>query len=160
MAYQLDIEIACEGASVPPEASLQAWLSAALDAAGADKDAEVSVCILDEAEGQALNAQYRHKDYPTNVLSFPADIPEEVGVPLLGDLVICAPVVAREAAEQSKSSEAHWAHMLVHGALHLLGYDHIEEAEAEAMEALETRILVQLGFPPPYELTSTLASQD
>src|SRR5690606_7313219 len=80
MAYQLDIEIACEGASVPPEASLQAWLSAALDAAGADKDAEVSVCILDEAEGQALNAQYRHKDYPTNVLSFPADIPEEVGV--------------------------------------------------------------------------------
>lgn len=160
MAYQLDIEIACEGASVPPEASLQAWLGAALDAAGADKDAEVSVCIVDEAEGQALNAQYRHKDYPTNVLSFPADIPAEVGIPLLGDLVVCAPVVAREAAEQGKSLEAHWAHMLVHGTLHLLGYDHIEEAEAEEMEALETGVLTQLGFPPPYELPPLSEPQD
>jgi probable rRNA maturation factor len=160
MAYQLDIEVACEGVSLPPEASLQTWLSAALDAAQADPDAEVSVCIVDEAESQALNAQYRHKDYPTNVLSFPADIPAELGIPLLGDLVICAPVVAREAAEQGKTPEAHWAHMLVHGALHLLGYDHIDDADAEEMEGLETQILTRLGFPPPYESTSTLEQQD
>jgi probable rRNA maturation factor len=84
-------------------------------------------------------------------LSFPADIPEEVGIPLLGDLVICAPVVEREAQEQQKTVDAHWAHMLVHGSLHLLGYDHIEDDEAELMEALETNIITGLGFSAPYE---------
>jgi probable rRNA maturation factor len=84
-------------------------------------------------------------------LSFPADIPEEVGIPLLGDLVICAPVVEREAQEQQKTVDAHWAHMLVHGSLHLLGYDHIEDNEAELMEALETTIITGLGFSAPYE---------
>jgi probable rRNA maturation factor len=112
--------------------------------------AEVSVYIVDEAESQELNSQYRGKDKPTNVLSFPADIPEEVGVPLLGDLVVCAPVVEREAQEQGKTLNAHWAHMLVHGTLHLLGYDHLEDDEAEVMEALETRLVTQLHFPAPY----------
>ncbi len=114
-------------------------------------EAEVSLYIVDEAESQELNAQYRGKDKPTNVLSFPADIPEEVGVPLLGDLVVCAPVVEREAQEQGKTLEAHWAHMLVHGSLHLLGYDHIEDDEADVMEALETEIITGLGFPAPYQ---------
>ena len=85
------------------------------------------------------------------MLSFPADLPPDLDLPLLGDLVICAPVVEREAAEQGKPIEAHWAHMLVHGCLHLIGYDHIEDNDADIMEALETRILTKLGFPPPYQ---------
>jgi probable rRNA maturation factor len=111
------------------------------------------VYIVDETESQELNFQYRKKNKPTNVLSFPADIPDEVGVPLLGDLVVCAPVVEREAKEQGKTLEAHWAHMLVHGTLHLLGYDHIEDDEANVMEALETRLITQLKFPAPYAET-------
>src|SRR5690554_8049362 len=96
-----------------------------------------------------LNHRYRGKNSPTKVLSFPADLPPELGLPLLGDLVVCADVVAREAAEQGKTPSAHWAHMLVHGTLHLLGYDHINDAEAEVMEALETAIVTALGFAPP-----------
>jgi len=114
-------------------------------------NAEVSVYIVDEAESQKLNLQYRAKDKPTNVLSFPADIHEAVGVPLLGDLVICAPVVEREAVEQGKSLDAHWAHILIHGTLHLLGYDHVEDDEADAMEALETYLITQMNFPAPYQ---------
>jgi probable rRNA maturation factor len=97
-----------------------------------------------------LNQHYRGKPGPTNVLSFPADLPESLQLPLLGDIVICAPVVAREAVEQGKPAAAHWAHMAVHGALHLLGYDHICETEATEMEDLETAILATLGFPCPY----------
>ncbi len=108
--------------------------------------------IVDEDESQQLNGQYRQKDKPTNVLSFPADLPEELQLPLLGDLVICAPVVAREAEDQNKALDAHWAHMLVHGTLHLLGYDHIDETDATEMEALETQIITELGFAPPYEI--------
>ncbi len=151
MAYQLDIEIACDGAELPSPAQMQAWVSAALDAAKAKPDAEISLCVVDEAESQSLNHQYRHKNNPTNVLSFPADLPPELGLPLLGDLVVCAPVVTREAGEQGKTRDAHWAHMLVHGTLHLLGYDHLDDAEAEAMESLETRIITQLGFAAPYD---------
>lgn len=131
-------------------ADLEHWISAALQSQEF-VDAEVSVYIVDEDEGQELNAQYRGKDYPTNVLSFPADIAAEVGVPLLGDLVVCAPVVAREAQEQGKTLQAHWAHMLVHGTLHLIGFDHIEDDEAEAMETLETQIVTGLGYPAPYQ---------
>lgn len=97
-----------------------------------------------------LNRDYRGKSGPTNVLSFPADLPPELALPLLGDIVVCAPVVAREAAEQGKPLAAHWAHMAVHGCLHLLGHDHVEEADAVAMETLESTILAQLGFPCPY----------
>ena len=101
-------------------------------------------------EGQSLNHTYRGKDYATNVLSFPADLPPELDLPLLGDLVVCAPVVAREATEQHKQLNAHWAHMVIHGCLHLLGYDHIDDAEADEMEALERELLAQLGIADPY----------
>jgi probable rRNA maturation factor len=135
---------------VPAPASFRRWVEAALKGARRRKAAEVAIRIVDAGEGQALNLQYRGRDYATNVLSFPADLPPGVNLPLIGDLVICAPVVAREAAEQGKKPADHWAHLTVHGTLHLLGYDHIEEAEAEAMEALETRILAGLGIADPY----------
>ena len=112
--------------------------------------AEISIRLVDREESQALNRDYRQKDKPTNVLSFPADLPEIVDLPLLGDLIICASVVEQEAKEQDKASTAHWAHMVIHGTLHLLGYDHIDNHEAEAMEALETDILATLGIACPY----------
>ena len=150
MTYQIDIESNSQSTLIPSLTELERWISAALQSQALE-DAEVSVYIVDEDEGQELNSQYRGKDYPTNVLSFHADIAEEVGVPLLGDLVVCAPVVEREAQEQGKTLQAHWAHMLVHGTLHLLGFDHIEDDEAEAMEVLETQIVTGLGYPAPYQ---------
>lgn len=152
MPYHIDIEVVSRSAQVPGAVDIETWVSATLDSALEDggSNVELSVYICDEDESQKLNHQYRQKNKPTNVLSFPADIPEEVGVPLLGDLVICAPVVEREAAEQGKTLAAHWAHMLVHGTLHLLGYDHIDDAEAEVMESLETVILARLDFAAPY----------
>ena len=151
---QVDVAVGYATASrkgVPASASFRRWVEAALKSARRRKATEVSIRIVDADEGQALNLQYRGRDYATNVLSFPADLPPGVNLPLIGDLVICAPVVAREAAEQGKTAAHHWAHMTVHGTLHLLGYDHIDDAEAEAMEALETRILAGLGIPDPYE---------
>ncbi len=150
MTYQIDIESNSQSQQIPALSELERWISAALQSQQFE-DAEVSVYIVDETEGQELNAQYRGKDYPTNVLSFPADIAEEVGIPLLGDLVVCAPVVEREAQEQGKALPAHWAHMLVHGTLHLVGFDHIDDDEAELMEALETQIVTGLGYPAPYQ---------
>ncbi|WP_413623883.1 rRNA maturation RNase YbeY [Luteibacter sp. Lutesp34] len=135
---------------VPASATFHRWVEAALKGARRRKATEVAIRIVDADEGQALNRQYRGRDYATNVLSFPADFPPGVELPLIGDLVICAPVVAREAAEQGKKPADHWAHMTVHGTLHLLGYDHVEDGEAEAMEALETRILAGLGIADPY----------
>lgn len=150
MAFQIDIEINSKSTQIPAVEKIERWISVALHS---DElaDAEVSVYIVDEAESQELNFQYRGKDKPTNVLSFPAEIPEEVGIPLLGDLVVCAPVVAREALEQGKTLDAHWAHMVIHGTLHLLGYDHIDDDEANVMEALETRLVTQLAYPAPYQ---------
>ena len=150
MAYQIDIENNSQSQQIPALAELECWISTALQSQDFE-NAEVSIYIVDEAEGQELNSQYRGKDYPTNVLSFPADIAEEVGIPLLGDLVICAPVVEREAKEQDKALAAHWAHMLVHGTLHLVGFDHIDDNEAEQMELLETQIVTGLGYPAPYQ---------
>jgi probable rRNA maturation factor len=155
MPYQIDVEVNSSSTKIPSVENIELWIRAALQSDELNQ-AEVSVYIVDEAESQELNAQYRGKDKPTNVLSFPADIPDEVGVPLLGDLVICAPVVEREAQEQGKTLDAHWAHMLVHGTLHLLGYDHVEDDEADVMEALETRLITQLNFPAPYtEITES-----
>ncbi len=145
----LDIQDASGSATVPSAADFEHWISAAL--VGELDDAEVSLRIVDTAEITALNHQYRDKNYATNVLSFPADLPEELGLALLGDIVICADVVEREAVEQQKTSSAHWAHMVVHGTLHLLGYDHIEDDEAECMEGREIDILQQLNFPNPYQ---------
>ena len=149
----LDLQIATTTSGLPSEAQFNNWIRAALEGHGdsAQYQSELSVRIVNIDESQALNHQYRHKNSPTNVLSFPADLPPEVDIPLLGDLVVCAPVVATEAIEQKKDLEAHWAHMLIHGTLHLLGYDHINNADAEIMEQLETRILTNLGYPPPYE---------
>ncbi|HEY9131865.1 MAG TPA: rRNA maturation RNase YbeY [Dyella sp.] len=135
---------------VPAAASFRRWVDAALAGARHRRVAELSIRIVDTDEGRALNRDYRGKDYATNVLSFPAELPSGIRLPLLGDLAICAPVVAREAGEQRKPAQHHWAHMTVHGVLHLLGYDHIEDAEAEVMEALETRILGRLGIADPY----------
>jgi probable rRNA maturation factor len=154
MNYQIDIEINSQHPLIPSQEKCEVWITAVLQHQKLN-NAEVSIYVVDEAEGRQINRDYRNKDYATNVLSFPADIPEEVGVPLLGDLVICAPVIEREAKEQHKDINALWAHMLVHGSLHLLGYDHMEETEADLMEELETRLLQQLGFPPPYAVSET-----
>lgn len=137
---------------VPAAASFRRWVAAALDRR--IREADLSIRVVGEEEGRALNRHYRGKDYATNVLSFPAELPEGlpegVRLPLLGDLVICAPVVAREAAEQGKALNDHYAHLTVHGALHLLGWDHEDEDDAEAMEALEREILGGLGVADPY----------
>jgi probable rRNA maturation factor len=135
---------------LPAPASFRRWVEAALRGAKRRKPAELAIRLVDADEGRALNRDYRGKDYPTNVLSFPAELPPGVVLPLIGDLAICAPVVLREAAEQGKLARDHWAHLTIHGVLHLLGYDHIEEGEAVAMEALETRILAGLGIADPY----------
>ncbi|WP_114241729.1 rRNA maturation RNase YbeY [Dyella sp. C9] len=135
---------------VPAAASFRRWVDAALRGAKRRKAAELAIRIVDTREGRMLNREYRGRDYATNVLSFPAELPPGLNLPLIGDLAICAPVVAREAAEQGISPRDHWAHLTVHGVLHLLGYDHIEDTEAEAMEALETRILAGLGIADPY----------
>jgi probable rRNA maturation factor len=113
---------------------------------------EISVRLVGDAEMTRLNETYRGKKGATNVLSFPADLPPELELPLLGDIVICAPVVAAEAEQQGKSASAHWAHMIIHGTLHLLGYDHIEEDDANTMEALESAILGQLNYSCPYDI--------
>ena len=133
---------------VPAPASFKRWAEAACR--GRIKRADIAIRVVDEREGRSLNHHYRGKDYATNVLSFPAELPEGVALPLLGDLVICAPVVAREAAEQGKPLNAHYAHLTVHGVLHLLGLDHEDEREAEAMEAIERAILAELGHADPY----------
>ena len=137
---------------VPAAVSFRRWVAAALE--GRIREADLAIRIVGSREGRALNRHYRGKDYATNVLSFPADLPEGlpegVRMPLLGDLVICAPVVAREAKEQRKPLAAHYAHLTVHGALHLLGWDHGDDVEAEAMEQLERGILAGLGVADPY----------
>jgi probable rRNA maturation factor len=153
MDLDLDLQIATDAPGLPAESDFTRWAGAALE--GHRERAILTIRIVDAAEGQALNQRFRGQERPTNVLSFPFEAPP--GLPgmdgiedLLGDLVICAPVVSREAVEQGKSEPAHWAHLVVHGVLHLLGFDHLTEHEAEAMEGLETVILGRLGFPPPY----------
>ncbi len=133
----------------PAEAEFQHWVEAALQYEKRD-NIDVTLRIVDESESAALNSQYRDKDYATNVLSFTYDIPAEVEMNLLGDLVICAPVVQREAEEQGKTEQAHWAHMIIHGMLHLLGYDHLNDQDAQNMEQHEIAILAELGFSNPY----------
>ena len=145
----IDLQIACEEESgLPTAEQIEQWATAAVQPQS--DEVEMTVRIVDEAESHALNLNYRGKDRPTNVLSFPFECPDEVELPLLGDLVICRQVVEREAQEQEKPLMAHWAHMVVHGSLHLLGYDHIEDDEAEEMESLETQIMTGLGFADPY----------
>ncbi len=155
MSAIVDLQQAYEGepeilAAIPSLSDIQRWADAVLTTEALSEQ-EFTVRFVDEEESQALNHEYRGKNKPTNVLSFPFEAPPGIDINLLGDLVICAPVIAREATEQSKSTLSHYAHMTVHGLLHLLGYDHIENDEAEAMEAKEIAILSTLGIDDPYQ---------
>lgn len=152
----LDVSVsyATARAGVPAAVSFRKWVAAALQSR--IRDADLAVRIVGTREGRALNRHYRGRDYATNVLSFPADVadgvvlPKGVRLPLLGDIVLCAPVVAREAKEQGKPLAAHYAHLTVHGTLHLLGWDHQDAREADAMEAIEREVLATLGIDDPY----------
>ena len=143
----LELQVATEATGLPAQADFERWAGAALEDASRRG---LVIRLLDEAESRQLNRDYRGRDKPTNVLSFPFEAPPGLPSDHLGDLVICAPVVAREALEQGKSPAHHWAHMVVHGVLHLRGYDHLEPADAEAMETRERRILACFGIPDPY----------
>lgn len=135
-------------AGMPTDEDFHHWVETALPEG--DEPVEMVIRLVDESESRQLNRDYRGKDSPTNVLSFPFDAPEQVPSALLGDLAICVPVVAREAAEQGKPLLAHWAHMVIHGVLHLLGYDHLTDEEAQLMEERERLLLHQLHFSDPY----------
>ncbi|WP_162045785.1 rRNA maturation RNase YbeY [Vibrio taketomensis] len=149
MTIELDLQLAVENESgLPSFDEIHSWLSNAISMF--QQDAEVTVRIVDEKESHQLNFEYRGKDKPTNVLSFPFEAPPGIEINLLGDLIICRQVVEQEAIEQDKPLLAHWAHMVVHGSLHLLGYDHIEDDEAEEMESLETEIMQKMGYEDPY----------
>lgn len=144
----IDLQIASKSEErLPKREQLQTWAEASVKG---NEILELTIRIVDEEESRLLNSTYRHKDKPTNVLSFPFEAPPQVNLPLLGDLVICRQVVEREANEQQVTLDEHWAHMVVHGCLHLQGYDHIEEDEAEEMESIESNIMLQLGFSDPY----------
>lgn len=146
-ALEVDIQRVSEALGVPADDALAGWARAGFQV---EADAEVTLRLVDEAESAELNSRYRGKAGPTNVLSFPFEAPPGIPVNLLGDLVICTGVVAAEAGRQQKSISAHWAHMIIHGMLHLQGYDHVDPAEAIIMEDLETRLLSALGFSSPY----------
>ncbi len=149
---QLDVSVSygLPRAGIPAANSFRRWVAAACE--GRIRKADLAIRLVDAREGRSLNRHYRGKDYATNVLSFPAELPAGVimPLPLLGDLVICAPVVAREAREQGKMPAAHYAHLTIHGVLHLLGLDHHHEREAVLMEQIEREILAGLGYSDPY----------
>lgn len=145
----LELQIAIDNSELPSQESFELWVLTALR--DNMSEAELTIRIVDEAESQSLNSTYRGKDKPTNVLSFPFEAPAEIDIPLLGDLIICAPVVECEAKQQGKTLQAHWAHMVVHGCLHLLGYDHINDTEAEEMESIETQLIESLSYTNPYK---------
>jgi len=149
MSNIVDLQIAHDNEQLPSLAQLQSWVDNAISAVSANTY-ELTIRIVGLDESQQLNHQYRDKDKPTNVLSFPFEVPEGIELNLLGDLVICAPVVEQEAKEQNKALISHWAHMVIHGCLHLLGFDHINDKDALAMESLEIAILATLSIADPY----------
>jgi len=144
----LDLQVITTNQKIPEPDQIQQWINASL--LPEHENTELTIRIVDIDESQTLNHQYRGKNKATNVLSFPFEVPEGIPLNLLGDLVICAEIVAREAEQQHKTQTEHWAHMVIHGCLHLLGYDHIEENDAVQMENLEIDILAKLGFNNPY----------
>ncbi|MGB5249179.1 MAG: rRNA maturation RNase YbeY [Gammaproteobacteria bacterium] len=148
MSVNAEIQVLCDGDSIPDADLFQRWVEAAVG--NQRQQAEVTIRVVDAEESRQLNQHYRDRDSATNVLAFPLDVPDFVDETSLGDLVICRPVVEREAREQGKPVQAHWAHMVVHGTLHLLGHDHQDPDQASAMEALEVQILGSLGYPDPY----------
>ncbi|MBD9354925.1 rRNA maturation RNase YbeY [Methylomonas albis] len=145
----IDMQIATS-APHPELEQFQQWVDAALAVFEDGADCELVIRLVDDVESAELNQQYRHKSGPTNILSFPFEAPDGIEMDLLGDLVICAPLIGLEAVQQNKLPEQHWAHITIHGVLHLLGYDHIEDQDAEQMEALEIEILSKLGVANPY----------
>lgn len=145
----IDIQRVFETESQPCDTQLELWVNTVL--APLNEAFELTIRIVDEIESAQLNEAYRHKQGATNILSFPFEVPEGMELNLLGDLVICAPVLEREAQEQNKPLHNHWAHIVIHGTLHLLGYDHIDDADAQEMEAKEIAFLQTLSIPNPYE---------
>ena len=148
MSTGVEVQRACEILDVPPPARLVEWAEAAL--AGRVEGAQMTVRVVDEAESAALNERYRRRIGATNVLAFPFDAPEVPSIRILGDVVVCAPVAVREAREHAKRPDAHWAHLVIHGTLHLLGYDHDEPDSAQEMETIERVLLDRLGYSDPY----------
>lgn len=148
MKLELNIQNPNKSKDIPKKKQFTDWMKAAL--ANERDKAEVSLRIVDETESRHLNYNYRKKNKATNVLSFPVQSINGIDSDILGDIIMCAPVVKQEIKEDNKDETAHWAHLTVHGVLHLLGYDHVEESDAKEMEALETKILSELGFKDPY----------
>lgn len=144
----LDLQIVSDRQDYPEQRCFQEWVDAVLT--DTEQDSEIVIRLVDEAESAELNRQYRHKSGPTNILSFPFDAPDGMEMDLLGDLVICVPLIVEEALQQHKQTTHHWAHITIHGVLHLLGYDHMTDQEAEQMEALEIEILKKLNIANPY----------
>jgi probable rRNA maturation factor len=153
MTAKVDVQIAADGESIPDSDDIAVWVSRSVQAAGHTDEAEVSVRVVNAAEMQQLNNEFREQNQPTNVLSFPAGeiegLPSDADLPL-GDIVVCAAVVHEEAQDQGKPAADHWAHMIVHGTLHLLGFDHENDSDAAAMESLEIQILMDHGITNPY----------
>jgi probable rRNA maturation factor len=153
MQAELEIQRATTTLNTPDDNQFQLWINA-IDVQQ-DKSFALSIRIVEEPEARQFNREYRNRDYATNILSFPVELPEGLPVEfrqsLLGDLLICAPVVAREAREQKRPEADHWAHLTVHGILHLLGYDHQQDDQAIVMESLEIDILNKLGISDPYQ---------
>lgn len=148
MKYLVDVQRECQSENLPSDAQFLLWVTTALK--GRKDRGEICIRLVDADESQALNSEYRAKDYATNVLSFPFEAPPGIPMDLLGDLAICAEVVKREAAEQGKPLMDHWAHMVIHGTLHLIGFDHINEPDTVEMETLETELLASLNIADPY----------
>lgn len=150
MSIEIVVQNATEFTPVPEPEDFTRWVEAAIAGRCPAEDLELCIRLVDVAESAELNLHYRKKTGPTNILSFPGELSDALGVYLLGDLVICAPLMAEEATQQQKTFEQHWAHLTVHGTLHLLGYDHQTEEEAAVMENLEIAVLADLGYPNPY----------
>jgi probable rRNA maturation factor len=153
MKHIVDLQLACEADEVPKLEQFQQWVDCALNEVISDKEKsfELTIRLVDTLESQELNSQYRGMDKPTNVLSFPFEVPEGIALNLLGDLVICIDVMKKEASTQNKALFDHWAHLVIHGCLHLVGFDHISESEAMIMESLEIKILAKLAIDNPYQ---------
>lgn len=152
MHHDIDLQVACSQTELPTKEQLQLWVDTALNEVitTPQRSFELTIRIVNSEESQQLNKQYRDKDKPTNVLSFPFEVPEGIELNLLGDLIICIEVMKQEAQEQNKALFDHWAHLVIHGCLHLVGFDHISDTDALEMESIEITILEKLGINNPY----------
>lgn len=156
MSVIVDLQIVDKSSSCPNQEQCELTIQLVLNAVGISEPKECTIRIVDTTESAALNKQYRRKEGATNVLAFPFDSPIDIGVELLGDIVICAPLVIAQAQQQHQSVTMHWHHLMAHGCLHLLGYDHHNDSDAEEMETLECQIMGKLGYADPYQITDNL----